>query len=266
MRHKAGVVHNSSSQGTDSGDTVPIPCSFANQMSLAPMTCGGESRIFISSEPNSLNVLVFDALSVRRPLFSTLWDFDTSVVRRLVRLVIAGGRSSEKMAVAVLGWQPSPQLRGTWQIIWNCIQTILLCAWVSVCPNAPSPVDGKWDLITDKFFFILLTLLGPDLVFMLAFGQWRNARASLPLFHASGYTDWTMTHAFFADMGGIHVKPPNWKSFPVNAKQLHYLIQRKYMNYPCIKKDDIEALGKTDVLARYVLLSREQDPHLTSLG
>lgn len=157
------------------------------------------------------------------------------------------------MVIRTFGWQSTPNRRGTWDIIWSCAQTTALCAWVSGCPNAPAPVDGEWDLITDKFFFLLLTLLGPEFVFLLAFGQWQNAQASVELFHASGHDDWTISHAFFADMGGVHVRPLDWKQFPVNSKQLHYLVENKYMDYPRIKKEDIKSLGKTDAVARYTV-------------
>ncbi|KAK0276512.1 hypothetical protein LTR35_010375 [Friedmanniomyces endolithicus] len=53
-------------------------------------------------------------------------------------------------------------------------------------------------------------------------------------------------------MGSVHVHPPGGKSFPVNAKQLHYLVEREYMEYPAIEKRDIEAQGKVDVLARII--------------
>lgn len=149
------------------------------------------------------------------------------------------------------GWQLSNGTRGTWDIIWACLQTLALCAWVSVCPNAPSPKNGRWQIFTDKFYFILLTLLGPDIVFLLALGQWQSARNSVTLFRRLGYTDWTIVHGFFADMGGLHVKPNDWPSFPVNAKQLHYLLERGYIDYPKITEESLEALGKSDSAAKY---------------
>lgn len=151
----------------------------------------------------------------------------------------------------VLGWQPGCNTRGTWDIIWTCTQTIALCAWVAVCPNIPAPDHGPWALYIDKFYFFLLTLLGPEFIFFLAFGQFQSAVTSRKLFHEMGYMDWSLTHGFYADMGGIHVQPSGWKRFPVNSRQLHYLIKRGYMEYPKIAKKDIFAAGKIDGLARY---------------
>lgn len=153
---------------------------------------------------------------------------------------------------AMVGWQPMCNSRGTWDIIWTCVQTMVLCAWVSVCVNVPAPDGGPMDRYTDKFFFVLLSLLGPELIFLLAFGQYHTANTSKRLFQELGHLDWSITHSFYADMGGIHVQPKGWKRFPVNAKQLHYLVRNGYMQYPDIKKWEIEARSKVDGLARFV--------------
>lgn len=153
-------------------------------------------------------------------------------------------------SVEVLGWQAPPNGRGTWDIIWSSVQTLILCAWVSVCTNAASPVDGEWDITRDKFYFVLLTLLGPEFVFLLAFGQWQTARSTVQAFRCAGYHDWTIVHSFYADMGGIHIKPPDFPSFPVNAKQLLYLLQRQHIDYPPLTRKHIEGLGKSDSAAK----------------
>jgi hypothetical protein len=124
------------------------------------------------------------------------------------------------------------------------------CAWVSICVNVSAPNSRQHDLLRDKFYFILLTLLGPGLVFMLAITQFQSARASVKQFRNEGYTNWSLTHAFYADMGGIHVQHRAWKSFPVNAKQLHYLVTRGHMVYPEVPLKEIKARGKTDGLSR----------------
>ena len=181
---------------------------------------------------------------------------------------------------SILGWQPGCNTRGTWDIIWSCTQTVGLCAWVSVCANCPAPNKGDWDLATDKFFFLLMTLLGPELLVMLAFGQYWAAKVSIPEFERlgygkdekGGYEGWTLTHGFYANMGGMHVQPkpsanwPNgWKSFPVNAKQLAWLIEHRYLDTSsntglkdCIKNitaSNIKARGKIDGLAKSASLS-----------
>jgi hypothetical protein len=78
------------------------------------------------------------------------------------------------------------------------------------------------------------------------------------VFHAGGYSSWTMKHAFFADMGGFLLKTPGWKPFPLDAQQLYYMVSRGYLKYPEIEKATIDDKDKADGVARYateVLLS-----------
>jgi hypothetical protein len=61
-----------------------------------------------------------------------------------------------------------------------------------------------------------------------------------------------MKHAFFADMGAIHLKMEGMDSFPINAKQLHFLVVNRYIAYPQISTEVIDDKNKYDGLARYV--------------
>ncbi|KAJ4520088.1 hypothetical protein HRR75_001951 [Exophiala dermatitidis] len=96
------------------------------------------------------------------------------------------------------------------------------------------------------------SMLGPEFIFLLAFGQYVSARVSRKAFHEIGYTDWTVRHGFYADMGGFVFEPRNWKPFPVNAKQLFYLVEHGYINYPDINKSLIDDMDKYDGLSRFV--------------
>ena len=148
------------------------------------------------------------------------------------------------------GLSSGPANRSIYDIILSCAQTAVLCAWVSVCVNVPCLSSARLDILRDKVYFGLLTLLGPELVFLLALGQYQCARASVRDFHLSGHKQWTATHAFYADMGGIVVQPVSWKRFPVNAKQLLYLIDKGYLEYPTITVEEIKARSKVDGLSR----------------
>ena len=166
----------------------------------------------------------------------------------------------------VYGWTHGADTRGTYDIVWTSVQTIFLCSWVSVCVNIPAPNFGSWDIWRDKFHFVLVTVLGPELTFLLAFGQYQSARTSLRMFQESGFDSWTLSHAFYADMGGIHVQPESWERFPVNAKQLHYLVTHGYMDYPEISKEEIRCRGKADYVTRYELPSSTGVAVLTAAG
>lgn len=124
---------------------------------------------------------------------------------------------------------------------------------------------------------MLLTFLGPEIVLVLAFGQYYSAKASIVEFESlgyvkdatAGYDGWTLTHGFYADMGGIHVQPKpscdwpkGWKSFPVDAKQLAWLVRHDYLQRSRdpdepdyirnISLRSIQARSKVDGLAKSV--------------
>ncbi|KAG4441801.1 hypothetical protein IFR05_002725 [Cadophora sp. M221] len=49
-----------------------------------------------------------------------------------------------------------------------------------------------------------------------------------------------MKHAFYADSGGFFLHTPDFKPVPVDAKQLLYLIENKYVDYPRLSTADID--------------------------
>ena len=101
-----------------------------------------------------------------------------------------------------------------------------------------------------------LAFLGPEFIFQIALGQMVSARQSVRDFRAAGYDHnrWTMTHAFYADMGGFLLKPRDWVEFPIDAKQLHYLVTKGYTKIPEISRSEIADKNKVDGLLRFLTL------------
>jgi hypothetical protein len=151
------------------------------------------------------------------------------------------------------GWVGQSRDRGTLDIVVSCVITVFLCLWTSVCVNVPAPEHGMWSIFRDRWHMFCLGLLGPEFILLLAVGQYCSAKASTRLFHASNLTGWTTKHSFLADMGGIHLQVPDMKSFPIMAKQLHFLVTNNYIPYPEITTMAINDKNKSDGLARYSL-------------
>ncbi|RAL17628.1 uncharacterized protein BO97DRAFT_381181 [Aspergillus homomorphus CBS 101889] len=155
------------------------------------------------------------------------------------------------------GWVASPEGRGSIDILWSCCTTVLLCCWVSVYPNVGSPNDSKWHPLIDKFNLFCISLLGPDFLFGIAWGQFESARRSVKLFRTderfSKDFKWTYKHAFFVDMGGIHLRSPDFpEGFPIDAQQLHYLISHRYVDIPDMEQMAIEERNSVDTLSRII--------------
>ncbi|KAF1956465.1 hypothetical protein CC80DRAFT_471860 [Byssothecium circinans] len=150
------------------------------------------------------------------------------------------------------GWVRQSNDRGTLDIIVSCSVTIFLCIWTSVCVNVPAPERGIWALLRSRWYLFCLGIVGPEFALLGSVGQYCSARRSVLAFAGTKHAGWTMKHAFFADMGGIHLRFPDAPSFPVNAKQLHFLVTHGYIAYPNISTSEINDRNKADGLARII--------------
>ncbi|KAL6403896.1 oxidoreductase [Ilyonectria robusta] len=157
----------------------------------------------------------------------------------------------------ILGWVGSSNDRGTIDIMWSSCITIILCCWVSTYPNVGSPSDKWYHIFYDKISLAMISILGPDFLFGIAFGQWSSARRSVKTFqkdkHLCNGEKWTYTHAFFIDMGGIHLTSPDFQGgFPINAEQLHYLVLHKHLDFPDMETMEISERNSLDRLSRLI--------------
>lgn len=156
------------------------------------------------------------------------------------------------------GWQPSPNERGTIDIIWSCALTTVLCLWAMLHLNLPAPTDSSWTIFLRKARWALLGVLAPEVPMLISCGQWSSARRSVQQMHAMGFdqTQWSLTHAFFADSGGIVLQLQNGDMTPLSAKQLAWLIEQGYTSLPEIKEKDICDKSKADMCTKALALGQ----------
>lgn len=154
------------------------------------------------------------------------------------------------------GWTDQPNTRGSLDILWSCGFTMFLCSWFILCLNVPAPDDTPFKIFRRKLYMTALGFLGPEFIFQIALGQWLSARRSVKDFHQLGYRQWTMTHAFYADMGGFILHTRDWTPFPVDAKQLHYLVASGYIKFPHLRERTIRDKNKVDSLLRIITLGQ----------
>jgi len=99
---------------------------------------------------------------------------------------------------------------------------------------------------------MVIAIAGPEFVLTYASGQWDTAHASVKAFKESKYPQWTMRHAFFADMGGFLLVPPDTPPFPVTGKQIHWLVVHNYLPFPGTTSADLADKSKQDTIAKMV--------------
>ncbi|KAJ5725885.1 uncharacterized protein N7483_007242 [Penicillium malachiteum] len=116
----------------------------------------------------------------------------------------------------------SPNTRGTLDILWSCLFTIISCTWTVQCPDLPTQRNefkdgclGWWKWAAKKYFssaaWFLITMLAPEMLlglYVIQAVRWRNYTK---VFEKLGYAnidgvEWTRTHSCFAEMGGFVMK------------------------------------------------------------
>jgi len=141
--------------------------------------------------------------------------------------------------------------RSLGDIIRSCIVTILLCTWASMHPNIPSP-DERWPRIAiRRVGLLLLALFVPEAVIGWAFRQ-RQAAAELAEEHKK--EGWTITHGFFAVMGGFMEYEGNQPIRVLLPEQLESYSLTGNGNFPRISKAEIEDRSKGDAISKGLVI------------
>ena len=209
----------------------------------------------------------------------------TSDSGALVSDTIAARSDGSSVVVVKQGWTPQPDGRGTLDILWSCGFTMFLCSWSILCLNTPGPHETKLKVLWRKLAMTTLGILCPELIFELACGQWLSARRSVEQFNQRCHgirhkqdrrsrlasiknkvtadietlqnqsaEDWNMEKAFFTEMGGFRLHTRDQRPFPIDSKQLFYLVEKGYVNFPNVKLRVIQDKNKVDGLLRAVVL------------
>ncbi|KAK5120488.1 hypothetical protein LTR85_006143 [Meristemomyces frigidus] len=171
--------------------------------------------------------------------------------------------SSSNSSTPTQGWTSQPNGRGTIDIIWSCVFTIFLCSWSVLCVNVPAKTDKQWTILWRRLYLTGLGVLAPEVILQAALGQRLSAARSVKAFSVSAEglgtsarAAWTLNHGFFADMGGFVLHTSDGSQFPINAKQLHYLVTKSYIALPAITKEDIQDKNKVDPLLRVITVAQ----------
>ena len=109
-----------------------------------------------------------------------------------------------------------------------------------------------------KILLFCLGVIGPEFILCMALGQWVSARRSVEEFKRSGYLEWSLRNAFLADMGGFVLHARDWVPFPLNAKQVHYLVTEGYIPYSAVSIDRhiIDDKNKGDGMVRLITVAQ----------
>ena len=91
----------------------------------------------------------------------------------LVRALELG---SDSLTTLATNTSTCPKKRTQYEIVWNCLTTIIICTWVSIHPNIPPQHKGHLGVFWRRIKLMLWSLIVPELILGWAFRQWLAAR------------------------------------------------------------------------------------------
>ncbi|KAH6868511.1 hypothetical protein BKA58DRAFT_387032 [Alternaria rosae] len=199
---------------------------------------------------------------------------------------------SESGITTYTGWHKGPAERGTVTILWSCLTTVFACTWTVLHLNVPYVSDRTSTKFWRKTKWMAVTVIFPEFIFAkavcelqmaiedlhklkqqeVAFG-WkveygRGCRLLYRIYHPhktslsrppsellSWSKTWTLTHSYFANMGGIVGDPGSNRYALVTAHALvECCVPRKHKPLGNLRltKEDILDKSKADDLLKTV--------------
>jgi len=174
------------------------------------------------------------------------------------------------MSPDTVGYTINSGGRGTLDLIWSCLATILLCTWTVQRLQVVPWSTPRQAVLHKKVFWFLITLLCPEYVAWVAFEQWQRARRYKEL-DELGFKDWTMQKGFYVDMGGLQIVLEGSISslrrdkmngdilelecgvcFTIRLDDLISLLKAGLLPIPDISKHDLDERSKTNLFARVI--------------
>jgi hypothetical protein len=132
-----------------------------------------------------------------------------------------------------MNYVSGPNARGTLSILWNCISIFILCTWSIQHLNIPATRphttnfwQKTWWTILDsrtKIKWMILTMLMPEYIMGKALNELLAALSvpELSCFERAKLdTEWTISHSYFANMGGYVLDFTDCKQLPATEAEV----------------------------------------------
>ncbi|KAG1717710.1 hypothetical protein EDB19DRAFT_1175719 [Suillus lakei] len=180
---------------------------------------------------------------------------------------------------------PSCNTRTLWDILLSCGLTIFACTWSAVHTNIPGRDEGRATITSRRLFIMIMALIAPELMITWATRQFFSARATAKEFNdefavrlgqfrdrqaiwesklaaallgdipnSSGNSGWTVTHGFFAWMGGFMLYVDGEPRGTLDPDELLVFVRSGSVDMPVISQVEIEDRGKGDGLSKGIAL------------
>ncbi|KAN0094421.1 hypothetical protein V8E55_002708 [Tylopilus felleus] len=135
--------------------------------------------------------------------------------------------------------------RSVWSILGTCALTLLICVWRSIHVNVPSLGEEWYRAWGRKGLFVVVSFFVPESVVADATQEWWKADKE--------GCEWSMTHSFFAEMGGFVYHQPDGNERRVDSVEFLELCKKNQIANPTITVEDIRDRSKSDALGKAIL-------------
>ncbi|KAG1741725.1 hypothetical protein EDB19DRAFT_1704880 [Suillus lakei] len=153
---------------------------------------------------------------------------------------------------------PSNNTRTLWNICWSCGVTLFACAWTAVYPNIPG-MEEKYAPFVRRIGIMAMVLFAPEVITTWASWQLFSAIAAakkcndaLSSSWPAEFEEWTITHGFYAWMGGFMLYVDRIPRATLTPDELLQFVGDGSVEMPVILKTDIKDRSKGDILAKGV--------------
>ncbi|KAL7789775.1 hypothetical protein V8C37DRAFT_417714 [Trichoderma ceciliae] len=171
----------------------------------------------------------------------------------------------------------SPDTRGTLDILWSSLFTIIACTWTLQHPNIPEERNGrypgrlgdlKWWLkrFCKDMTWMIITVIAPEVIISAAFFDLLAAHHNCERLKAYAKEDditWSLSHSYYANMGGFVIRStPAGEGdyhdpYHLDAEDIYNLRHNGILqNLPYIATEEIEDKSKGDGLVKVIAVGQ----------
>ncbi|KAK4188088.1 hypothetical protein QBC35DRAFT_550636 [Podospora australis] len=172
-----------------------------------------------------------------------------------------------------VSWNAEPSTRGTFSLLSSSFFTLLLCVYSAVHLNLPGQKKDDWSLLKRRLKWIIVGLFFPEYLVITAATQWKRAKRifleAQAVFKSSADDSeqqaprrrhaWTMTHSYWAIMGGIGYEDRQGKRFLPEGSQplltingISMLLRYRPDLLPDIPEIDIKDKSKGGAIVKFL--------------
>lgn len=157
------------------------------------------------------------------------------------------------------GFVPGPTTRGTISLITSCLSTIFTCAYVAVhidvldSDSKPRPgifslmkrrkggdlliairraTNPKRTPVVQRVLWMIMGIFAPEFLVSIAAKEFVKAVYDRKHMQKMGYSGWTMTHSFFANMGGFKFAESTEKPILSGSPEFYERLSRRTHEIP----------------------------------